>query len=313
MLVIDAHCDTLLKYSKEKGLFDLGTSSHLDLKRLAESVSLQFFAVFIPSQFRPHQVLPKGLEMIDSFLEEMERCRNQIQLVRKKSDLLPIGANGQSAALLTLEGGDMLCGNLSFLRILFRLGLRSVCLTWNNRNEIADGVGETAGGGLTAFGRELIMEMNRLGMVVDLAHISEKGFWSAMEVCSRPLIVSHANCKALCDHRRNLTDAQIKAVAAKKGVMGISFVPGFLAADGKATINHVIDHIDYACQLVGTDYVGLGSDFDGTDLLPEGLHDVRSLPSIAEGLIKRGYQTADIEKIMGRNFFSLLYEVLPER
>ncbi|MDD2497630.1 MAG: dipeptidase [Desulfitobacteriaceae bacterium] len=311
-MVIDAHCDTILKAAGEEGLFDLGERAHLDIKRLLGNVDLQIFAVFVSPRYRPFHVLYQGLQLIEKFHQEIEKNKKYINLVLTKKDLSAIGDGTKAAALLAVEGGDILAGDINILRLLYRLGVRSICLTWNNRNEIADGALDCcSGGGLTNFGLEVVKEMNQLGMVVDLSHISERGFWTALENAQAPLMVSHANCRKLQNHKRNLSDNQIKALAQKNGVMGITFVPDFLSGD-QAGIEDVLKHIDYVSSLVGPDYVGLGSDFDGTDHLPVGLEDVCRIPQIAESLLKWGYSMTDVEKIMGKNFLRLFQHVISD-
>jgi membrane dipeptidase len=312
MIIVDAHCDTLLKVTEENSLYDLKETSHLDVKRALNRIHLQVFAAYIGTVYKPFQSLQQGLALIETFHQEIEKLADKIKLVRNKKDLLTINNGGMLHVLLAVEGGEILCGDLLLLHTLFRLGVRSIGLTWNQRNEIADGCGETATqGGLTSFGVKVVEEMNRLGMVIDLAHISPAGFWSVLEHTKAPLMVSHANCQKLCPHVRNLDDEQIKALSEINGVMGITLVPDFLGT-GDIGLDDVIRHIDYAISIGGVDCVGLGSDFDGTDTLPKGLEDVTKLWLIGEGLAKRGYNNSDIEKIMGGNFIRLFNTVLPE-
>jgi membrane dipeptidase len=174
---------------------------------------------------------------------------------------------------------------------LYRLGVRLLTLTWNQRNQIADGIGESrTGSGLTEFGLKVIDEMNDLRMLIDVSHLSETGFWDVIKKSNDPIIASHSNCYALCPHLRNLKDEQIKAIADKGGVIGITFVP--------------------IVEKVGVDYVGLGSDFDGTDGLPLGLEGVDKIPNITEELLDRGYKEREIEKILGGNFLRVFKEVV---
>lgn len=311
-MIIDGHCDTLLKINAMNGLYDLGKTSHLDIKRALNNVNLQIFAAFIESSFKPYQSLQKGLTLIETFLQETEKYPNQIKLVRCKQDLLTINKKDMLHALLAIEGGEILCGNILLLSTLFRLGVRSIGLTWNQRNDIADGCAESGTrGGLTSFGFRVIEEMNKFGMLIDLSHISAPGFWDVLEYTNSPVIVSHANCSKLCPHKRNLDDDQIKALSQNNGVMGITFVKDFLGK-GNIGIEDVVRHIDHVVSLVGVDYVGIGSDFDGTDELPDGLEDVTKIYLIKEELSKRGYNGSDIEKIMGKNFLRLLNTILPE-
>lgn len=306
--IVDAHCDTLLKcYHYHQYLEDRDTSRHIDLPRLEKSgVHVQFFAVFVENEFKPWGVLRRTLQIIDYFYLQLHRYQNRMLLACTFEDILRAQKEGKIAAILSVEGGDALENELGMLRILYRLGVRSLGLTWNNRNFLADGVAESkTGGGLTAHGVEVIKEMNRLKMLIDLAHISEKGFWEALELSSAPLTVSHSNCRAICDHPRNLTDQQIKGLAAKGGVLGITFAPPFLTS-GRATLENVLEHIDHVCSLIGTQNIGIGSDFDGIKNMPEGLEDASKWYKLRIALLKRGYTSEEVKNILGRNYLRLL-------
>ncbi len=313
MIVIDAHCDTLLKLNRENNLYDLGNKAHVDLKRLLNNVDLEIFAVYIESSYKPFRSLLRGLELIENFHQQMESFQHYVKIVSNQEDLISLGTKNKTHVLLSVEGGEILNGNMNILHLLFRLAVRSICLTWNQRNEIADGCWESnSGGGLTSFGTKVVSEMNKLGMIIDVSHISEAGFWSVLEQTTQPIMVSHANCRKLCHHKRNLNDEQIIALSKNQGVMGITFVPDFLG-NGLTSVDDVIKHIDYAVSLVGPEYVGIGSDFDGTDNLPGGLKDVTKIFLIADGLAKRGYSDINIEKIMGGNYLRLFNKILPQK
>jgi len=214
--------------------------------------------------------------------------------------------------ILSIEGGEALEGDLGVLRVLHRLGVRLLTLTWNQRNQIADGVGESrTGSGLTEFGLKVIDEMNDLRMLIDVSHLSETGFWDVIKRSKAPIVASHSNCYALCPHLRNLKDEQIKALADKGGVIGITFVPNFLTQEKrKTTVKDVVKHIDYLVEKVGVDCVGLGSDFDGTGALPLGLEGVDKIPNITEELLNRGHKEKDIKKILGENFLRVFKDVI---
>ena len=237
---------------------------------------------------------------------------DKLMFFTKVSDVREAERKGKVAAMLSIEGGEAVEADLGVLRMLHRLGVRAMTLTWNGRNQIADGAAEArTKGGLTNFGVELVGEMNRIGMVVDVSHISDAGFFDVIETTTKPIIASHSNCRALCNHRRNLTDEMIKALADKGGVMGMNFAPDFI--DGRkenATLERLLDHVGHVVKIAGVDHVGLGSDFDGIETTPKGLEDVARMPYLTEGLIKKGYKEDYILKILGENFLRVFSEVI---
>jgi membrane dipeptidase len=185
-------------------------------------------------------------------------------------------------------------------------------LTWSRRNELGDGAYEEGThGGLTRFGVDVVREMDRLGMVVDVSHLSEATFWHVMEVSTKPLIASHSNARALCGHSRNLSDEQAKAIADRGGVIGVTFVGPFLG-DGRQSVQGVVDHIDHFAGVIGTDHIAIGSDFDGVsdNALPEGLPDVSHMPALIDELVRRGYSDAAVRGIMGQNLLRTVEGVI---
>lgn len=313
LLVIDGHCDVISKIVEGRGsLLNGFEEQHVDLNKLkAGNVGVQVFALFIESCHKPYNALGRALHLLDCFYNEIELCKSQVSMGLSVKTMRKDIDSGKIVAVLGIEGGEALNGDISVLRVFYRLGVRLIGLTWNQRNQIADGAfeGRTAGG-LTNFGVEVIKEMNRLGMIIDLSHISESGFWDVLKISSSPVYVSHANCKKLCAHPRNLTDEQIKALAGEGGVIGLSFNPDFLVAKGEASIDDLIDHIDHVASLVGTKSIGLGSDFDGIDSVPAGLEDCSCFPLITYRLMDRGYTKSEIADIMGNNVFNLMRKIL---
>lgn len=311
-IIIDAHCDTIERAYRAGANLAHFPAAQLDFARLlAVGVKVQFFAAYIATEYKPERSLKRVLQLIDFFHQQLAQNSQYVRLVRRMMDITKAIQSGQIAALLSVEGGEPVEGDLAYLRILYRLGVRSLGLTWNQRNQLADGVGEReTQGGLTLYGRAVVQEMNRLGMLIDVSHMSEAGFWDVIQETQHPVIASHANCYALVPHPRNLTDDQITALANVGGVVGITFVPEFLAEDDKAIVTRVLDHIDHVTQLVGVDHVGIGSDFDGTETTLPGLEDVTRLPQLTEGLLKRGYSGEEIQKIMGGNFLRVLKQVI---
>ena len=309
--IVDAHCDTLITLEdQQRRLGDDGKGGHLDLPRMISSgVKLQFFAAFISPQYR-HCATVRALDIIDIFYREMEAFSDQIEPVLSYPDIERLMSFGKSAALLAIEGGEALAGKLSVLRLFYRLGVRSLGLTWNGRNELADGVGEgRTGGGLTEFGVAAVKEMNRLGMLVDVSHLAEPGFWDVIKISRRPVIATHANSRSQCDHPRNLTDGQIKSLAATGGVIGLCFCPDFICP-ANPCLERLLDHMEHMASVAGVGCIGLGSDFDGIEKVAPGLEDVTCMPHLAEGLSKRGFKDSEIEMIMGGNWFRVIREVL---
>ncbi len=306
-LVVDAHADTLLDLAAGRRRFrERSAVGHVDLPRLREGgVDVQFFSVFVESAYKPERALSRCLHLIEVFHRQVLACEG-VRLVRTEAEARAAGASGELGAVLALEGAEAIGTDLTLLGLLRRLGVTCLGLCWNERNAFADGVGQArSGGGLTDLGVEVIREAERLGMVVDLAHLSEAGFWDALAVASRPVIVSHANARALCDHRRNLTDAQLRALGAAGGVVGISFCPDFVDP-AQATLQRVADHVVHAALVAGADSVGLGSDFDGIETVPEGLDDVSRLPRLTEELLRRGFSDRELEGVLGGNVLRLL-------
>jgi membrane dipeptidase len=331
-LVIDSHNDTIVAHirrgnlSLERGQEDSemrssGTIAFLSgheeprdgaaniqinfPKMQAVGIDAGFFAIDVTRAFKNH--LAYALDGIGYLLKDIEQSHANVVIVRRANDILEAKTAGKLAVILAIEHADCTERSLNILRVLYELGVRSIGLTHNVSSWAADGCLEARDGvGLTQFGRQLILEMNRLGMLVDLAHVSPSAFFSALEVTKKPVIFSHGNAKKLCDHARNLRDDQLKALAESGGVIGMSYVPFFVDAKNP-TLDRLLDHIDHVVSVAGIDVVGLGSDFDGGGTL---LADAAEVPQIVEGLDKRGYSDGDIRKVLGENTFRVLKESL---
>ncbi len=306
---VDGHCDTIVKVL-DYGENLLENQRHIDIKRLKECGSpLQFFAIWLDPRYYPIS-LRKTIQYIDFFNSQLEKNKEYLAPVYCYADIEKNQILGKISALLSIEGGEALEGDISVLRILYRLGVRAMTLTWNYRNALADGVLENqTGGGLTRFGKTVVEEMNILGMIVDISHISEKGFWDVEKIAECPYIASHSNAKAVCPAPRNLTDDQIKAIARRGGVIGLNMYPPFLSATGHANMEDVLKHIDYIIELVGDDYIGLGCDFDGIDETPSDIRHVSDIQSLMSVIEKR-YGADTMEKIAERNFLRVLKKIL---
>lgn len=268
-------------------------------------IDAAFFAIDVTVAFKNR--LAYALDGFGYLLNDIEESGADVVIVRKAEDILRAKESGRPAVILATEHADCTERSLNVVRMLYELGVRSIGLTHNVSSWAADGNLEAREGvGLTHFGVRLVEEMNRLGMLVDLAHVSESAFFSALEVTTKPVIFSHGNARALCDHPRNLTDAQLKALAANDGVIGLSYVPGFVDKENP-TLERLLDHVDHIAAVAGVDAIGLGSDFDGGGTL---LYDATEVPRITGGLKKRGYCEAEVRKILGGNTFRILKEAI---
>lgn len=328
--VIDTHNDTILHLIKAPPFITSGTnpiqprrtlgerSDHgqIDIPRIKEGgVDCLLFAMYVNPQYSKRFL--RLIQMLDAFQAEVESNKEKMAIATSYKEIIKTVKDGKIAAVITVEGGEPLEGKIESLRTIYRLGARSLTLTHFPRNELGDGSGADSGSHLTEFGREVVEEMNRLGMIVDISHINETGFWDVMELTKAPVLATHSNCKALCSHHRNLTDEQIKALAENGGVINLSFCGGFIKDNvgfdpesvKKVTIEDWLDHLDHAVELVGTSHVGIGSDLDGGCGFPD-LNDVTRFPLLTEGMISRGYSDADIEKILGGNDLRVFKKVL---
>lgn len=315
MFICDCHCDTLTElYNKNASLYENG--QHFDIKRqIALGGGLQFCAIYVPTEvFRYQGGLRYTLCLLDKYNQEIKKLHENgidVLQVRTAEDAGNV-LKHKAATLLAIEEGGAIDGSLEALRCLYELGVRAMTLTWSNRNDIADGINEEAtGSGLTLFGKQVVAEMNRLGMLVDVSHISTAGFWSVIETSTKPIIATHSNAKSLCSHPRNLNDEQIKALAQNGGLAGITFAGQFLEEDWRnACIESVYKHIDYMLNLIGNDdHIGFGSDFDGISHPPYNIQGVQDYKPLIEYLSKY-YSDETINKITHQNVINLLQKVL---
>lgn len=315
MFICDCHCDTLTElYNKNASLYE--NEQHFDIKRqIALGGGLQFCAIYVPTEvFRYQGGLRYTLCLLDKYNQEIKKLHEngidvlQVRTAKDAGNVL----KHKAATLLAIEEGGAIDGSLEALRCLYELGVRAMTLTWSNRNDIADGINEEAtSSGLTLFGKQVVAEMNRLGMLVDVSHISTAGFWSVIETSTKPIIATHSNAKSLCSHPRNLNDEQIKALAQNGGLAGITFAGQFLEEDWRnACIESVYKHIDYMLNLIGNDeHIGFGSDFDGISHPPYNIQGVQDYKPLIEYLSKY-YSDETINKITHQNVINLLQKVL---
>jgi membrane dipeptidase len=279
-------------------------------------VDAQFFSIFVYPQNVPARNFERALRMIEALQRSINECPDQIEIATTASAVEALHREGKLAALIGVEGGHAIAGSLANLRTLFERGARYLTLTWSRTNEFADASEDTARwGGLNSLGQSVIAEMNRLGMIVDVSHVSDKTFWDVMEATRKPVIASHSSCRALHDVPRNMSDEMLRAVSKNGGVVCINFYPLFLSPAYKpgsrthdVSVDVLVDHLEHAIKVAGIDHVGLGSDFDGIDAVPVGMEDVTRMPAITEALMNRGHSPDDVEKVLGRNLLRVMRE-----
>ena len=321
-LLIDTHND--ITSSTVDG-FDIGKretdGKHMtDLPRMkAGGMGAQFFAAYVAANYvKDNRSADRALQMIDTVLHDIvEKYPGDFLLVTSSSGIRKAHEQGEIAALIGIEGGHAIEDSLRLLRDYYDLGVRYMTLTHTNSNNWADSSGDEhkPNNGLSPFGKEVVHEMNRLGMMVDIAHVSDKTFYDALDASEAPIFSSHSSCRALCDVPRNMTDDMIKALAKKGGVIQINFSCGFLRKGAgtngqpRATLADVVKHIDHAVEIAGVDSVGLGSDFDGIGCAPEGLDSVDKWPNLTRALLEEGYNAEEIRKIYGENTLRVMAAV----
>ena len=349
---IDSHIDTVqrvLVMGEDLGKrWDAG---HVDIPRLQEGgTHAPFFALWVPVYFPGAEAVRRTLDLRDAMQSVLDTHKDQMELATTAADIRRIVKAGKISVFLTVEGGHTIDDDLRVLRMFYQLGVRSMTLTHSRNNNWADSATDKpVHNGLTDFGREVVREMNRLGMLVDVSHVADKTFYDTLSVTSKPVIVSHSSMRAISPVPRNVTDEMLWALAKNGGVIGISFGEGFVnpkdaealesaiktetagpALTGRAlddyaaedvrnlfgtrlkvaaTVADVADHIDHAVRIAGIDHVGIGSDFDGVSGPPNGLDDVSKMPALIEVLLERGYAERDVKKILGENYLRVIREV----
>ena len=319
-ILIDTHNDVPLRVVKGFDIGQRAIDGHTDLPRLREGgVGAVFFSVYVGAEYvKGNHSAHRALDMFDAVLAGVvARSPNDFRLARTADDIEAAQRQGKVAALIGVEGGHAIEDSLGLLRDFYTLGARYMTLTHVNTNHWADSSGDIGNrkakhhNGLTEFGRQVIAEMNRLGMIVDISHVSDKTFWDVLAASQAPVFASHSSCRALCDVPRNMTDDMIRALAKKGGIIQINFNPGFLTLrkSPPANLDDVVAHIDHAVKIGGIDGVGIGSDFDGIDQTPVGLEDVSRFPNLTRALRSQGYSAEDIRKIYGGNTLRLMRAV----
>ena len=308
VLTLDTHCDTPMFFPKGVDFGSRDQQLLVDLHKMTEGHQDATIMVAYLPQPTDH---PKAYA--DNIFDKIEalvaRNSRYLSIARTPNDLWMNKHLGKKSIMLGIENGHALDGNIENLYHFAERGIVYMTLCHNGDNDICDSArGSQTHNGVSAFGRQVISEMNRLGIMVDLSHAAEKSFYDALEMSSQPIVCSHSSCRALCDHPRNLTDDQMRALAAKGGVMQVTLYNGFLVKDGEATIEDAMRHLQHAIDVMGIDHVGLGTDFDGDGGI-RGLANSSELTHFTRQLMARGFSQEDIQKIWGGNFLRVMQKV----
>jgi membrane dipeptidase len=367
-LVIDGHADTPQRFVDEAWNFSdelQGGMLNLESTRKG-NLATEFFALWVEPKEWHGRFAHRTLQLLDGVYQQFQKHPNSMRLGLTPEDVLRAHCDRVFCVLLGIEGGHSIEADLGLLRMYYKLGVRYMTLTWSNSNEWADSSGDIDDatvkhhGGLTGFGRDVVREMNRLGMMIDVSHAADTTFWQVLQTTHAPVIASHSSARAITDSPRNLTDEQLRAIATNDGIVMVNFYPAFIDGrwrDGWAETKaereslyetatrlyreqgkpvpcdvflevdrqyyaeyladklplapwiSLIDHIDHVAKVAGIDHVGLGSDFDGFPILPEGMSSAADLPKITAALVERGYGSEQLHKLLGRNLLRVFAAV----
>ena len=299
MKYFDLHCDTATEcFERRLGLYR--NNLQLSIERgLNFEKWVQVYAIWMNDDLRGEAAYQHFCKVYEYLLLELQKNEAVVQLCRSKSEINEALAKGKRIALLAVEGSAALGGRLENVQDLYNKGIRFMTLTWNGRSEVADGCMQEAAGGLTNFGKKVVGEMDRLGMIIDVSHLSEKGFWDVVNHSHKPFIATHSNSKTICPHPRNLSDEAFKMIVERKGLVGMNFYPTFINGTSEASIKELLPHISHFLELGGENVIAIGSDFDGA-IMPRDLPNIEKIDSFYNELVKN-YGKALSDKICFEN------------
>lgn len=352
----DSHADTPSQLMRLRNLGVDNPYAHVDFPKLRRGgVDGSFFALYTPAEMAPDAATRYALQMLSAVYDAVDENPDYAALAFSPAEAARNKADGLLSVFMGMENASPIQESLSLLRTFYRLGVSYVTLTHNGDNAVADCAAEgRKWGGLSPFGRQVVAEMNALGMMIDLSHASDKTFWDCLALSKAPVVATHSCCRSLCGHRRNLTDEMLQALGEKDGYVGINFYPAFLSdafaanpedsalmdeaerveaafiadpASREKTeawhrmqdrllqmwrpgVKEIADHIDHAVRWAGLDHVGIGTDFDGILVTPQGLEDVSKMGCLWEELRRRGYSEEQIERISGGNLMAVFDRVI---
>lgn len=353
MFVLDSHCDTPSQILRLRDLSLDNDHAHVDFPKLKRGgVDGAFFALYVPGNIETEEAFEYSQRLLEGVEQAVEANSSSVAFATDSAQAFSNKQEGRFSVFLGLENGSPIGNSFDRLKWFYDRGVRYITLCHSSDNQICDSCASKVKrwGGLSPFGKELVAEMNRLGILIDVSHISDASFYDVLKYSDRPVVATHSCCRALCPHPRNMTDDMIRSLASAGGVIQINFYPLFLdsgfaevlSGSGleekggyveKEFINDpsdplkraawnriqdeiqalprpsfklIADHIDHVVALAGIDHVGIGSDFDGIEVTPEGMEDISMMPKLFEELRRRGYSEADLEKMASGNFFRIL-------
>ena len=357
MFVLDSHCDTPSQILRLRDLSIDNRYAHVDFPKLKKGgVDGAFFALYIPASYDsdPDAAFEYARRLYEGVERTIASNHRIAAFATSVSEALKNKSESRFSVFLGLENGSPIGNSIDRLKWFYDKGIRYVTLCHSRNNQICDSCAQSTArwNGLSPFGKEVVAQMNRIGMMVDVSHISDRSFYDVMEYSTKPVVATHSCCRALADHPRNMTDEMIRLIAAKGGVVQVNFYPLFLDAGFGSEMNasgildrgeaieddfiadpsdprrrtawyavldelnalvrpsykRIVDHIDHIVSLVGTDYVGLGSDFDGIAVTPQGMEDISRFGLVFDEMRARGYSENEIEKVASANFFRVMQE-----
>lgn len=356
MYVLDSHCDTPSQINRLRDMSLDNDHAHVDFPKLRRGgVDGAFFALYVPASLQGDDAYAYSRRLLKCVEDTLSRHPDKARLATSPAQALSNKENGLFSVFIGLENGSPIGDSLQRLQQFYDSGVRYMTLCHSADNQICDSCASKIGkwGGLSPFGKEVVAEMNRIGMLVDVSHLSDDSFWDVLKYSKAPVAATHSCCRSLAAHPRNMTDDMIRALAEAGGVIQINFYPlfiddsfaGVLDASGimhrgemiesqfiadpsdsakraawnavqdelqslpRPSYKRIVDHIDHAVSIAGIDHVGIGSDFDGIEVTPEGMDDISFMPLVFEEMRSRGYTEEEIEKVAGGNFLRLLNDV----
>lgn len=311
-ILVDGHCDTLSKALDEKS--DLENKEYcfnlVDANK--KTPCIQMMAAYIAPKFVDNGI--EGFNRAINILEQFkkDKDKNEIIDILNKEDLNKTVDEKKIGIILTIENGSAISGNIENIEKLYEKGIRVMSVTWNEDNDLGCGALTKNDEGLTKLGEEYIRKLEEKNIIIDVSHSSEKTFWDITKCTNRTIVATHSCVNSICNHPRNLKDEQIIEIANREGIIGICFASHFLNESGKSNVVDIINHIKYIKDLVGIDYIGLGSDFDGVDFddMPSDIRGIKDINKLEEKMKMEGFTEEEINKVMGENWLRVLRNIL---